>query len=232
MSTHARPSFNAQLAEVPDTLVESEAMLTAPAGAMLNGLGPGQQAVMPAKDYAGPMVSLQYFQSALLPPLRPGLDVADIVNRLVRAGHIQAYKDTHWHVPRWTSFSTEPSHSGATENIVFKNFERVATAVHEISQTALREWMKAQPVAKPPALIDIRPTTIIACNSEMIPFSNLRSKTSKPDSFARLNPATPFAWPGSVSKEDRILWDDIVVPGEFKNYDVWHQINDVSVCVF
>lgn len=231
MGTRTHSNFDVQLAVATDTSVKSEAILSAPASAsgIFNGLEARRRPVMNNLGYAIRLVSWTYFQSALLPPLRPGLDPADIVKRLVQAGHIKVDRDTDER--RWARFQDDPSDSKDFENAVFKNFERVADAVRETAQVVLQQWIKAQPAAQRPTIIDTRPTTIFKCNADMTSLFSLRFNTSKPDSFARLNPGTPFALPGTLTN-DSILWDDIVVPGEFKKNSGWKEINDVSLCVF
>lgn len=227
MGTPTRAGFDKQLTVLTDTPVKSKSTLTAPA--ILNGLEQGRQAVMRDSGSAIRMVSVAYFHSALLPPLRSGLDVDDIVKRLVQGGHIKGGKDAD--EQRWNYFPKDPSDAKDVENKVFKDFEVIATAVCNTSQTALREWTKAKSRAKRTPFIDVRPTTIVECNPDTTPFSTLRTNTSKPDSFARLNPGTPFALPGSLTNGS-LLWDEIVVPGEFKKNSTWKDINDVSPVVF
>lgn len=223
MGTLPRAGFDERLLVLTDTPVKSKSTLTAPA--VLNGLEEGRQAVIRDSGSVIPLVPVAYFQSALLPPLRSGLDIADIVKRLVQDGHIKGGKDAD--EQRWNYFPKDPSDSTYVENTVFKDFELIATAVCSTSQTALRERAKAKSRAKRTPFIDVRPTTIVECNPDTTPFSTIRSNTSKPDSFARLNPGTPFALPGSLSNGS-LLWDEIVVPGEFKKNSTWKDINDVS----
>lgn len=200
-------------------LVKSKHTLTAPA--ILNGLDPqtGSQTGMHDLNYAIPMVSLNYFKSSLLPPLREGLYVNDIVTRLTERGHIGA-------TGRWTRLPGTLGEAKDFEHVVFKDFLRIATAVSETAQTALQEFAKAQLANKPTAIVDVRPTALFHCNPDMTTSLKYSSSTYKPDSYARLNPQTPFALPGRLT--ENILWDEIVVPGEFKKHATRTDINDVS----
>lgn len=66
----------------------------------------GRKAVMQDLGYSIPMLSVDYFKSALLPPLREGLTVDNIVQRL---SHAKAIIQDEEGTSRWSRFKYNPS---------------------------------------------------------------------------------------------------------------------------
>lgn len=219
MGTPTRSTFVIPNATVTDTPAKMKSTLTA--RAFTNGLEEGRKAVMLDLGHAIPAVSVKYFQTALLPPIRRDLNVNNIITRLRHAGYLNKKK-------RWIEFfKKEPSKALPLENNVFEDFERIADVVLEAAGTAITSWAAAHPNE---VQQDARPTTKFQCNPNDTPESKSRDNTSKPDSFAVLNPCAPFSQPITLSTPNHpgVLWDDIVAPGEFKKKTTVADINDVS----
>lgn len=217
MGTPTRSTFSLLNAIITDTPPKPKHTLTTPA--FTNGLKEGRKAVMNDLEFAIPVVHMTYFQTALLPPLRVGLNVDDIVTRLQKAGHLN--KEKCW----TTLFRVQPSKAHALENDVFQDFEHIATAVRRAAGEALTSWAEAHPDE------DVRPTALFRCNSNMTPMYGTRKNVSKPDCYASLDPDAPLSKPTAMktSGPPRVLWDDIVAPGEFKKAVTAGSIHDVSM---
>ena len=192
-------------------------MLTAPA--VLEGLETGRRELLRDLGTVVPQVPLSYFKSSLLPPLRHGINVDDIVARLKTAGHITDEN-------RWALFATNPSEAWPVENLVFRDFAAIAQHVCEQAILALEQAPQAlQGVGErhQPLAVDTRPTAIFECNPDL----TSQSELIKPDSFAVLNPDTPAGLPAPL--DNSVSWDVIAVPGEFKKKSAWYDINNVSL---
>lgn len=223
MGTPPRPNFALPRMLATDTPMKSKHSLTSPA--ILDGLEVGRKAVMRDIGDVIPLVSIEYFQSALLPPLREAFFLDDIVDRLAQDGHIEARVVSGKAERRWKYFPDDPAKLRELENVVFKDFATLASAVSKTGEDILKQWSDKQPARADRILPDVRPTALFQCNPDIAPLSTQRESTSRPDSFARLNPFTPVAR-HSITK--KIAWDDIVVAGEFKKEHTVKAINDVS----
>ncbi|KAI6111282.1 hypothetical protein F5141DRAFT_1113645 [Pisolithus sp. B1] len=79
-----------------------------------------------------PSVSLEYFKSAALPPLRQQIDINQIKESLQRDATVWS-RDSQ----RWAKFKTDPKKLGESEDETFKPLLQVFEAViHEASKTA------------------------------------------------------------------------------------------------
>lgn len=215
-STFALPTGPAN-ATITDTPPKPKHTLTTPA--FTDGLKEGRKAVMNDLGFAIPVVNMTYFQTALLPPLRMGLDVDDIITRLQEDELLN-------HERRWTTlFRVQPCKARALENDVFQDFEHIATAVRRAAGEALASWAEAHPKT------DVRPTALFKCNPNMTPMSGTRENVSKPDCYAVLDPDAPLSKPTAMKTHGppRVLWDDVVAPGEFKKVVSAESIHDVSM---
>lgn len=153
-------------------------------------------------------VPLEYFYDNLLPPLRPGLDVTSVIQRLKMntRGKKPEIKGR-----RWRSFPCNPSESSYSEARVFAAFAGIATAV---AQAALSMSENKSDLLKQ--------TTIFYRNTNYAPPCTNRTNASRPDGYALLK--KPL-----VPRRGIIHWDNIAIPGETTKYSGYDNINNVCV---
>ncbi|KAI6110909.1 hypothetical protein EDD16DRAFT_1522009 [Pisolithus croceorrhizus] len=158
-------------------------------------------------------VSLGYFKSAALPPLRQQINVNQIKESLQRDATVWS-RDSR----RWAKFKTDPKKSGQSEDETFEPLSEVFDAVvGEASKTA-----------GTPAKLRF------ASRPSEAPISE-RTNSTRPDAYLLLvdkkNVDIPEGKMAHTSKKSPDSWDDIVVSFEFKkgNTDTDRKDDDQKV---
>jgi len=147
-----------------------------------------------------PIVPLDYFNSAVLPPLPPGIDVQKIERLLQASGHILSGK--------WNEYQSTPNKDSANEADYYQRLCNVFNAVVAQAEEDTMTSAKVEFIQKP--------------NS--IPVSK-RINTSKPDGYLLLKEKRSIS---TLDAESRDSWDDIAVPFEFKKSDTEKDRQDVG----
>ncbi|KAI5993484.1 hypothetical protein EDD15DRAFT_2529981 [Pisolithus albus] len=134
-----------------------------------------------------PSVSLDYFESRVLPPLPQGVDVTKIQESAVWSKKLQ----------RWAAFEKDPKNSGKSEDDAFKPLAQVFDAV-------VREARKT---------IGDRETTLkYGSRPAKSPISE-RSNSTRPDAYLLLREKKSIDDKTDTSNDS---WNDIAVSFEFK----------------
>ncbi|KAI5993491.1 hypothetical protein EDD15DRAFT_2548104, partial [Pisolithus albus] len=144
------------------------------------------------RDLGGiPSVSLDYFESRVLPPLPQGVDVTKIKESAVWS------KDSK----RWASFTTNPKESRKSEHDAFKPLSQVFDAV-------VREARQTIANRETTLVYASRPTKLPTCE---------RSNSTRPDAFLLLREKKSIDDKTDTSNDShRHSWNDIAVSFEFK----------------
>ena len=181
---------------VPDTV--PRARHTSTASYLTGDLVRGRVAVL--RDLGPiPVVQLEYFNSAVLPPLRNGINVESIEHALKVSGRIKS--------GQWSEYLSNPPSGTANEEDYYKLlcgiFKAVTTEAQKVTGTS--------------------PTVDFIQKPNSVPVSEPKN-TSKPDGFMRLKEkkSALLPRPGTDS------WDDIAVSFEFKKYPNNKDRQDVS----
>jgi len=156
--------------------------------AVLKGLGPI------------PIAPLDYFNSAVLPPLHPGIDVQKIERALQASGHILSGKGHE--------YQSTPNKDSANEADYYQCLCNVFNAAVAQAEEDTMTSAKVEFIQKP--------------NS--VPVSE-RINTSKPDGYLLLKEKRSIS---TLDAESRDSWDDIAVPFEFKKSDTEKDRQDVG----
>ncbi|KAF9233645.1 hypothetical protein BU15DRAFT_66398 [Melanogaster broomeanus] len=136
-----------------------------------------------------PVVSLEYFKDAILPPLLPKINVASIRKSLVKSSVLT--EDG-----RWKKFSVEPRHDSRTEPVVFEGLKSIFDGIVSEVSNVLQRSSTLRLVEKPSAT----------------PLSH-RNNSSRPDAYLLLKKKKSI----SINPTgQRHSWDDIPVSFEFK----------------
>ncbi|KAI5993508.1 hypothetical protein EDD15DRAFT_899602 [Pisolithus albus] len=142
-----------------------------------------------------PPVSLDYFESRVLPPLPQGVDVTKIKESL---RHARVWSKGS---RRWTVFETNPKKSRKSEDNAFKPLSQVFDAV-------VREARKT--------IGDRKATLMYASRRTKSPASE-RSNSSRPDAYLLLREKKSIDDKTDTSNDfHRHSWNDIAVSFEFK----------------
>lgn len=145
---------------------------------------------------------LNYFDSAVLPPLPPGIDVQNIERALQVSGHILS--------GRWLGYQSSPNKDSANE-AKSDYYQRLCNVFNAVVAQAEEDTMtsaKVEFIHKP--------------NS--VPISE-QMNTSKPDGYLLLKEKRSISFSDS---ETRDSWDDIAVAFEFKKSNTDKVRQDVS----
>ena len=138
-----------------------------------------------------PIVPLEYFNSAVLPPLRKGIDVQKIEHALQASGQIKS--------GQWREYQSNPNDGTANEEDYYKHLCSIFTAVTKQAKKGTVTSPTVDFIQKP--------------NSA--PMSE-RENTSRSDGYMRLKEKKSVRPPGTESRD---FWDDVAVSFEFKKYD-------------
>ncbi|KAI5984943.1 hypothetical protein EDD15DRAFT_2532928 [Pisolithus albus] len=142
-----------------------------------------------------PPVSLDYFESRVLPPLPQGVDVTEIKESL---RHARVWSKGS---RRWTVFETNPKKSRKSEDNAFKPLSQVFDAV-------VREARKT--------IGDRKATLMYASRRTKSPASE-RSNSTRPDAYLLLREKKSIDDKTDTSNDlHRHSWNDIAVSFEFK----------------
>ncbi|KAI6140067.1 hypothetical protein EDD17DRAFT_1499893 [Pisolithus thermaeus] len=144
-----------------------------------------------------PSVSLEYFKSAALPPLRQQIDVTQIKESLQRDATVWSGE-----LQRWAKFKTDPKKSGESEDETFKPLSEVFDAV-------VREASKT---ASTPAKLRF------ASRPSEAPISE-RTNSTRPDAYLLLVDKKSVDIPEDKAHTGKKLpdsWDNITVSFEYK----------------
>ncbi|KAI6111275.1 hypothetical protein F5141DRAFT_1046996 [Pisolithus sp. B1] len=144
-----------------------------------------------------PSVSLEYFKSAALPPLRQQIDVTKLKESLQRDATVWSNTSK-----RWAEFETDPKKSGKHKGETFKSLSKVFDAV-------VREASKT---AGTPAKLRFASRPMEAPKSG-------RTNSTRPDAYLLLvdkkTVDVPEGKKAHASEELPDSWDDIAVSFEF-----------------
>ncbi|KAL4068805.1 hypothetical protein V8B97DRAFT_1872938 [Scleroderma yunnanense] len=139
------------------------------------------------------VVPLDYFNTAVLPPLYPQIDLADIESSLYDTGVLSL--DTK----RWAAFPVDPEADSSHEDVVFGRLSGIFDAILQAAAHATGTAAKLNFTQKPAT----------APTSE-------RTNTSRPDAYLLLVNKKSV---GGHAQRSVDCWDDIAVSFEFKKRD-------------
>ena len=146
-----------------------------------------------------PVVPLEYFNSAVLPPLLSGINVQNIERALQESGRII--------LGQWREYQSNPSNAAANEQDYYKHLSSIFEAV-------VTQAMKGTTTS---------PTVDFIQKLNSVP---VRTHTSNPDGYMRLKEKKSVQLPGT---ESRGSWDDVAVSFEFKKYDNNKDVSSTSL---
>ncbi|KAL4074509.1 hypothetical protein V8B97DRAFT_1868896 [Scleroderma yunnanense] len=136
------------------------------------------------------VVPLDYFNTAVLPPLHPQIELADIESSLYDTGVLSLDTD------RWAAFPVDPEADSSHEDVVFGRlsgiFDAIVQAAANATGTAAKLNFKQKPATAP---------------------TSERTNTSRPDAYLLLVNQKSV---GGHAKRSVDCWDDIAVSLEFK----------------
>ena len=147
-----------------------------------------------------PVVPLEDFNSAVLPPLRNGIDVQNIERALQASGRII--------LGQWREYQSNHNNATANEQDYCKHLSSIFEAVMTEAKKGTRT----------------DPTVDFIQKSNSVPVSD-QTHTSNPDGYMRLNEKKN----GIPEDGFRDSWDDIAVSFEFKKYDNNKDVSSTSL---
>ena len=141
-----------------------------------------------------PVVPLEYFNLAALPPLRSGIDVQNIERALQASGRITS--------GQWRElYQSNPNNGTTNEQDYYKYFCSTFKAVMTQAKKGTRTSPTVDFIQKP------NPTPVS---------TSAQRHTSNPDGYLRLKEKKSVRLPGTESRDS---WDDVAVSFEFNKYD-------------
>jgi len=151
-----------------------------------------KQAVLRDLDHVA-VVPLDYFNTAVLPPLHPRINIGEIESRLTNS-RVLSMKSG-----RWAAFPRDPEKEASHEDTVFGGLCLVFDAIVQAAQGITGTASKLSFVQKPAT-----------------PPMSERTNTSRPDAYLLLVNKKSV---GKYAKRSVHCWDDIAVSFEFKKCD-------------
>ena len=154
-----------------------------------------REAILGDVDYCIPIISVKSFQKHLLPPLKNGITVNDVVSALKHSGTVSSTGDRTW----WKDFIVSPSKQKNKEDDVFAPLEGICEEVVRLAASASGQ----------------QETFILRLLPNSTPNSG-RASTHRPDAYF-IDKTAEDAAEGSEVPQRRVrLWYDIALTGEFK----------------
>lgn len=205
MGTHVHSNFSIS-EKSDDTPKRSQHGQTAPA--ILNGLKAARATAVKDTGEVIRQVSLEYFQTNLLPPLRKEIKLGAVLKSLKASKAITNN--------RWTVFPVDPVYSAERENPTFLPFEELATHVATAAKGML------------PSKVQELEHVIFRCNPDATPTLSLRNNTSKPDCYG-LHTKHPRNKILRGKPRTKVHWETIAITGENKLCERPDDITDVCL---
>ena len=155
-----------------------------------------------AKYFGNPIpeVPIRWFRDNILPPLPKGLDLAQLIRKLRKDGHIVN--------KRWSVMPRSPRTSKQVGDVIYAPFAHIVGLIGQTAATLLPD--REQVVA-------------FQCNPSLVPISNFRENHSRPDCYGIYKGHVNY----QPRNNRQIFWEFIVAPGKTKMNNSDADINDV-----